>query len=214
MTETSKKNNKALVNLNEKLLGKMNDRGILASYLRSPLTKNTKPEHTSQFKLVKDSQSKRVNDPLNKTKTITLYDTLWTFRDTDKKIELKGDHLEMITNENYGVDLAILPDKKLMFEFGKEKRFEAKALFNKSTRDKTVIKLPKSLGIMVSASGVSSCIETKSFSKPMKTKTKFFSSNPNEFCDESKSLLQEKRAGNIMNKVIEEMVIIVDELLE
>ena len=46
----------------------MNDRGILASYLLSPLSKVTKIEHTSQFKLVKDRNSNRVNDLLiNKT---------------------------------------------------------------------------------------------------------------------------------------------------
>ena len=40
----------------------MNDRGILASYLMSPLSKITNPENTRQFKLVKDSNSNGVND--------------------------------------------------------------------------------------------------------------------------------------------------------
>ena len=39
----------------------MTDRGILATYLMSPLSKITNPENTTQFKLVKDSSSSRVN---------------------------------------------------------------------------------------------------------------------------------------------------------
>ena len=35
----------------------MNDRGILATYLMSPLSKITNPENASQFKLRKDSNS-------------------------------------------------------------------------------------------------------------------------------------------------------------
>ena len=62
ITETSVKNNKAIENLNNKLLEIMNDRGILASYLMSPLSKITNPENTSQFRLVKDPNSNRVND--------------------------------------------------------------------------------------------------------------------------------------------------------
>ena len=62
ITESSTKNNQAMKNLNDKLLEKMNDRGILASYLMSPLSKITNPEKSSQFKLVKDSSSNRVND--------------------------------------------------------------------------------------------------------------------------------------------------------
>ena len=40
----------------------MNDRGKLATYLMSPLSKIINPENTTQFKLVKDSTSNRVND--------------------------------------------------------------------------------------------------------------------------------------------------------
>ena len=73
ITESSKENNLALEYLNNKLLEIMNDRGILASYLMSPLSKITNPENTIQFKLVKDSTSKRVNDlKINKTVSVTL----------------------------------------------------------------------------------------------------------------------------------------------
>ena len=51
----------------------MNDRGILASYLMSPLSKITNPENASQFKLMRDSNSNRVNNlKINKTVPITL----------------------------------------------------------------------------------------------------------------------------------------------
>ena len=64
MMETSKENNKALENLNDKLLEIMIDRGILASYLLSALSKIINPEHTTQYKLVNNPNSKRVNDLL------------------------------------------------------------------------------------------------------------------------------------------------------
>ena len=64
----------------------MNDRGIIASYLLSPLSKITHPENSTQFKLVKDNNSNRVNDLLIKnTIPITLHDNLLTFRDTNKQ---------------------------------------------------------------------------------------------------------------------------------
>ena len=99
ITESSIKNNKAIKNLNNKLLEIMNDRGILASYLMSPLSKITNPENTSQFRLEKDHNSKRVNDLLMKNKIpIKLYGNMLTFRDSGKLFELKGGLLEMIPN--------------------------------------------------------------------------------------------------------------------
>ena len=66
ITESSVTNNKALQNLNTKLLEIMTDRGILATYLMSPLSKVTDLENTTQFKLVEDHNSNRVNDLLIK----------------------------------------------------------------------------------------------------------------------------------------------------
>ena len=201
ITEASIKNNQELENLNNKLLEIMNDRGILASYLISPLSKITNPENTSQFKLIKDHNSNRVNDLLMKNKIpITLYGNMLTFRDTNKQFELKGDLLEMITNKDYNVDHASLADKKLMYDFAKEMHFDMKAQGRKPTRDKTLIKLLKSPGLMVSASGVS--------------KTIILSSDPNEFCDRLRLLLQEKHAGNNSDIINQEIVAIVDKLLE
>ena len=83
ITETFNNNNRAIENLNNKLLEIMNDRGIIASYSMSPLSKITNPENTSQFKLVKYSTSNRVNDLLiHNSIPITLHDNLLTFRDS------------------------------------------------------------------------------------------------------------------------------------
>ena len=201
ITESSLKNNLAIQNINNILLEKMNDRGILATYLMSPLSRLTNPENSSQFKLVKDSTSNRVNDlKINKTIPITLYGNMLTFRDTNKQFELKGDLLEMITNSKFNVDLASLSDKKLMYDFAKELHFDQKAVGKKSTGDRTLIKLLKSPGLMVSASGIS--------------KTIFLSSDPDELGDRLKLLLEEKNAGNNSDIINDEIVAIVDKLLE
>ena len=99
----------------------MNDRGLLASYLLSPLSKTTNPEHTSQSKPAKDLNSNRVDDLLiNKTKPGNLCDNLLTFRDTDQKYEMERHLLKRIPNKNYNADKANLRHKKLMSEFAKE----------------------------------------------------------------------------------------------
>ena len=201
ITENSIKNNEAIENINNKLLEIMNDRGIITSYLISPLAKIFNPENSTQFKLVKDSGSNRVNDLLiHNSIPITLYNNLLTFRDTGKEFELKGDLLKLITNNNYNVDHASLADKKLMYDFAKEMHFDMKAVGKKSTRDKTLIKLLKSPGLMVTATGISQAI--------------FLSSDPDELCDRLKLLLQEKNAGNNSDIINDEIVSIVDKLLE
>ena len=68
--------------------------------------------------------------------------------------------------------------------------FDTKAQGNKSTRDRTLIKLLKSPAIM--ASGVS--------------KTIFLSSDPDELCKRLKLLLQEKHAGNNSDIINDEIV--------
>ena len=201
ITDSSIKNNQAIENINNNLLEIMNDRGILATYLMSPLSKITNPENSSQFKLLKDSSSNRVNDlKINKTIPITLYGNMLTFRDTNKQFELKGDLLEMITNSKFNVDIASLSDKKILYDFAKEMNFDARAQGNKPTRDRKLIKLLESPGLMVSASSVSKII--------------FLSSDPNELCDRLKLLLEEKHAGNNSDIINDEIVAIIDKLLE
>ena len=198
ITESSKENNLALENLNNKLLEIMNDRGILATYLMSPLSKITNPENTTQFKLVKDSNSNRVNDlKINKTVPITLYNNMLTFRDTGKEFKLTGDLLKMITNKNFNVDHVSLANKKLMYDFAKEMHFDTRAPGRKSTRDSTLITLLNSPRIM--GSGVT---------------TIFLSENADELCNRLKLLLQEKHAGNNSDIINDEIVAIIDKLLE
>ena len=72
ITETSVTNSKAIENLNGKILGIMIDKGIIASYLLSLLSKITNPENTSQFKLVKYPNSNRVTNLIHKAIPITL----------------------------------------------------------------------------------------------------------------------------------------------
>ena len=142
MPETCKGNKKTLANKSDKFLEKMKKRGILASYVLSPLSKNTNLEITSRYKPVKDPDSNRGYDRLlNKTIPFKLYDNLLTFRDTEETFELEGNFLKTITNKNYKVDPVKLPDKKLMFDFAKEMFFDEKTLSNRSTRDKTLFRL-------------------------------------------------------------------------
>ena len=116
--EFSKTNNKAIENLNNKLSEIVNDRGVIASFLLSLFSKVTNLEINSQFKLVEDSNSKRVNDLLIQNSIpVLLHDNLLTFRDPGNFFELKGDLLKMITNKNYIVVLASLLDKKLIYDF-------------------------------------------------------------------------------------------------
>ena len=63
-----------------------------------------------------------------------------TNRDTDQEFELQGDLLKIVTIKNYNVDVANLSDKKIMYELAKEISFDQKALGNKSTRDKSLIR--------------------------------------------------------------------------
>ena len=125
---------------------------------------------------------------------------LLTLRDTGREFELKGDLLKMITDKNYNVDLANLSDKKFVYDFAEEMNFDLKAQGKKSTRDRTLIKLLRSPGLMVSASGVS--------------KTIYLSSDPDELCNRLKFLLQEMHAGNNSEIINDEIVAIVDKLLE
>ena len=87
-----------------------------------------------------------------------------------------------------------------MYEFAKELFIDERAIGNKSTRDKSPPSLLKSPGVMISASGFTSCYKKKSFSK-----TRFSSSVANELCDKLKVLLQEKQAGNNSDPFIKKL---------
>ena len=87
ITESSIQNNKALEKLNDKLLEIFNDTGKIARYFLSPLSKITNSENISHVKLIKDSNSNRVNGLwIHNTKPVTLFNNLITFRDTEKRV--------------------------------------------------------------------------------------------------------------------------------
>ena len=113
---------------------------------------------------------------------------------------MKGDLWEKITNSKFNVDLASLSDKKLMYDFAKEMNFDMRAQGNKSIRDRKLIKLLNSPGLMVSASAVSKKI--------------FLLSDPDELCNRLKLLLQERHAGNNSDIINQEIIVIIDKLLE
>ena len=95
IAETSNNNNIAIENFNSQLLEIMIDRFISILFDVSS-TKTTNPENTSQFKLVKDPNSNRVIDLIiHNSIPITLQDNLLTFRDSNKKMELKGELLKI-----------------------------------------------------------------------------------------------------------------------
>ena len=87
-----------------------------------------------------------------------------------------------------------------MYAFAKQMSFDVKAMGNNSTRNRTLIKLLKSPGLVISASGISNTI--------------FLPSDPDEFCDGLNLLLQEKKAGTKSDFLIEEVIAIIDKLLE
>ena len=126
------------------------------------------------------------------------FSNMLLFRDSNKSFKLDGDLLETMTNYDFNVSQSDPKDQKLIYEFGKEMKFNIKQKGRKSGRDKSMIKLLKSPAIM--ASGVSNTI--------------FLSSDPDDFCDRLILLLQEKHAGNNSDIINDEIVAIVDKLLE
>ena len=85
LTEKSINNNKAIENLNEKILELINNNGSIAPYLASSLVNLFKPENKSQFRLKKDLNSTKMNDFLiNDGIPVTLVSNMLIFRDSNK----------------------------------------------------------------------------------------------------------------------------------
>ena len=199
ITEASINNNKAIENLNEKLLELMKDNGMIASYLALPLVEVLRKDNKSQFRIRKDPNSTKLNDFLiHGTIPITIYSNMITFRDTKETFRLENDLLKVITNHKFNVDHSNPQDKKIIYEFAKEMNYDTKSTGRPSTRHESMVRLLNQPAIM--ASGFS--------------KTIILSSDPNELCDRLKLLLQEKHGGNNSNLIDEEIVAIVDKLLE
>ena len=199
ITENSINNNKAIENLNEKILELMNDKGLIAPYLTSSLVEVFKKDNKSQFRLRKDPNSTKMNDFLiHETIPVNIFSNMITFRDSNKTFRLEGDLLKVITNYKLNADHSSPQDKKLIYEFAKEMNYDTKSTGRPSTRHTSIIKILESPAIM--ASGIS--------------KTIFLSSDPDELCERLKLLLQEKNGGNNSEIINEEIVVIVDKLLE
>ena len=199
LTENSINNNKAIENLNEKILELMNQKGLIAPYLASSLVNVFKPENKSQFKLEKDNNSTKLNDFLiHRDIPVTLFSKMITFRNSNKSFKLEGDLLKLITDYKFNANHSSPQDKKLIYEFAKEMNYGTKSIGRPSIRHNSIVKILNSPAIL--ASGIS--------------KTIFLSSDPNELCDRLKILLQEKHAGNNSNIINDEIVVIVDKLLK
>ena len=199
LTENSINNNKAIENLNEKILELMNDQGLIAPFLTSSLVEVFRKDNKSQFRLRKDPDSTKLNDFLIHGKIpVTIFSNMITFRDSDKTFKLEGDLLKVITNHKFNLDHSNQQDRKIIYKFAKEMNYDTKTTGRPSVRHSSLIRLLDQPAIM--ASGVS--------------KTIILSSNPNELRDRLKLLLQEKHAGNNSNLIDQEIVAIVDKLLE
>ena len=199
ITENSINNNKAISDLNEKILELMDDKGMIAPYLTTSLVEVFKKDNKSQFRLRKDNISTKMNDFLiHGTIPVTTFSNMITFRDSNKSFRLEGDLLKLIINHKFNADHSSPQDKKLIYEFAKEMNYDTKSTGRPSTRHTSIIKILESPAIM--ASGIS--------------KTIILPSDPNELCDRLKLLFQEKHAGNNSVIINDEIVAIVDKLLE
>ena len=199
LTENSINNNKAIENLNEKILELMNDKGMIAPYLAASLVEVFKKDNKSQFRLRKDPNSTKMNDFLiHGTVPVTIFSNMIVFRDSIKSFRLEGDLLKVLTNYKFNADHSSSQDKKLIYEFAKEMNYDTKSTGRPSVRHNSMVRLLDQPAIMAFR-----------FSK-----TIILSSDPNELCDRLKLFLQEKHAGNNSDIINDEIVAIVDKLLE
>ena len=199
LTENSINNNKAIENLNEKILELMDEKGMTAPYLVSSLSNVFNLENKSQFRLRKDPNSTKINDFLiHRGIPVSLVSNIIIFRDSNKSFKLEGDLLKLITNHKFNADHSSPQDKSLIYEFAKEMNYDTKSRGRPTVIHNFVVKILNSPAIM--ASGVSNVI--------------ILSSDPDELCDRLRLLLQEKHAGNNSDLINDEIVTIVDKLLE
>ena len=177
----------------------MYDKVFIAPYLASSPVEVFKSDNKSQFRLRKDPNSTIMNDFLIQGQIpITLFSNMSTFRDTNKTFRLEGDLLKVMTNYNFNVDHSNQQDRKRIYEFAKEMKYDVKSTGRPGVRHSSMIRLLESPDIM--ASGISETIN--------------LSSNPDELCDRLKLLLQERHAGKNSDIINNEIVAIVDKLLE
>ena len=77
---------------------------MIAPNLASSLVNLFNSESKSQFRLIKDINSTKMNDFLIHTSVpVTLYSNRLTFRDTNKSFKLDGDLLKTMKNYRFNV---------------------------------------------------------------------------------------------------------------
>ena len=151
LTENSVNNNKAIENLNEKILELMNDKGLIAPYLTTSLVEVFKKDNKSQFRLRKDPNSTEMNNFLiHGNIPVTIFSNMITFRDINKTFRLEGDLLKVITNYKFNVDHSSPQNKKLIYEFAKEMNYDTKSTGRPRIRHNSIVKILDSPAIMAS----------------------------------------------------------------
>ena len=122
---------------------------MISPYLASSLFDIFKPENKSQFILIKDLKSIRMNEFfIIGCIPVTLYKDMLTFRESNKSFQSDGDLLKKRANYAFNVGHHNPEDQKLFYEFGKEKKTNVKQEGRKSNRDQSRIKILKSPAIM------------------------------------------------------------------
>ena len=105
----------------------VNDKGTIRPYLASSLVNLFKLESKSQFSLLKDLSSTKMNNLwINTSVLVTLYSKMFTFIDTNASLKLDGDLLKTMTNYKFNVDHSNPQDRKKIYEFVKEMMFDIK----------------------------------------------------------------------------------------
>ena len=101
LTESSINNNKAIENLNEKVLESRNDKGLIDSSLIEVI----KSDNKGQFRLNKDPNSTKPNDFLiNEKVPVTIFSNMLNFRDTKKVFKIEGDLHKVLPDYKFNVD--------------------------------------------------------------------------------------------------------------
>ena len=99
MTESSIKNNQALEILNQRVSELLIDKGMIAPYLFYSSVNLFKPENKSQYNLIKDHNSVRMNIFLINTGIpVALYSNMLTFRGSKKSFTVYAGNLKTLTN--------------------------------------------------------------------------------------------------------------------
>ena len=108
---------------------------MIAPYLAFSSVNLFRPRNTSQFKLIKYHNSIRLkNFLINTSVPVTLVGDMLTFRDTNKSFKVDGDLLKTMTKYKFNFDHSNPQDPKLIYEFGKEMKFNVKQVGRKILR--------------------------------------------------------------------------------